>query len=88
MIGILLALVLTQPVQCRVTALSDPVVVQCGADTLAIPVSKWPEQWGGPRAATFWMSMDGWPLTEAQAQAIIHARSRAEQRRWMRPLYR
>jgi hypothetical protein len=93
MIGLLLALALSQPATCTVVNFdAGHVVAVCGANELVIPSSEWPTaQWG--RAAlgeSYPLSEAGLPiaLSPAQRQAQVNAdrlsreRALAEIRRW------
>jgi hypothetical protein len=95
MIGLLLALALSQPATCTVVNLdAGHVIAVCGVVELVIPSSEWPmEQWG--RAAigeSYPLGAEGSPvaLSPAQRQAqadadrITRERMLAEQRRWRR----
>jgi hypothetical protein len=95
MIGLLLALALSQPATCTVVNFdAGHVVAVCGAVELVIPSAEWPsEQWG--RAAigeSYPLGANGLPvaLSPTQRQAQVDAdritleRTLAEQRRWRR----
>lgn len=67
---ILLALALQQPVECQVYKLSNPVVVQCGADTYDIPWQEWPREWGSwPSTRTFY-----YLVPESRERLQVYAR--------------
>jgi hypothetical protein len=81
-IGILLALTMQSHDACKVTRITDPVVVACGTDTYDIPLSQWPADWGsGPRVGvSYYLEQVAQPVSDAE----VKRRSRLEQRRWMR----
>lgn len=83
MISLLLALTLTT--HCTMTTLAPQAILVCDdaqRTELHIPLSEWPSEWSKPQVgASYPVSSDWQPLSDG---AAVLARSRAEQRRWMR----
>lgn len=83
MISLLLALTLTT--HCTVTTLAPQAMLVCDdvrRTELVIPLSEWPGEWSKPQVgASYPVSSESQPISDGEA---ILARSRAEQRRWLR----